>query len=435
MKMAPKLTALFLLLFFPLTAGAGEKIAFDQVIDRVTRNAFDVEIAETDIRISEASRKETLSLYYPTLKGKWNSEYIKDLTGNAGEITSVGNSVFGESTGYRNSYSLNAEWLLYDFGARENRLALAEKDIEAQKVAYTQSIREVRLKTLRIYTELLQISRELEANKTLLALQKELVSVSERLRQAGLLLQTDMVDDLLKTIKTLTDMEALTARLKKAFHELSLFTRDTYKSEDIEIEDFPETDRNRVPFSREKLPEYRFYELEIEKKKNELAILKKDCLPRFDFYSGYIWYGKDTGAFAQSVQNIKEQNYMVGIAATINFFGRFRTRAQIEKATLEIEKLSLEKEKKIEELATKYRDTDEAIANLAEEVNSRKEMIRHATDKLSMTERLTLQQVSGEKEFLTQKIELLNEQTALRRVQIDIQSARIERMLLATGAN
>lgn len=434
--MALKLAALFLLVFFPLTAGAEEKIIFEQVIDWVTRNAFDVKIAEADIRISEASRKETLSLYHPTLKGKWNSEYIKDLTGNAGQITSVGNSVFGESTGYRNSYSLNAEWLLYDFGARENRLALTERDIEAQKTARTQSVRDVRLKTLQIYTELLQISCELEAKRTLLALQKELVSVSERLRQAGLLLKIDMVDDLLKTIKTLKEMEALNGRLRRSLHELSLFTRDTYESEDIEIEDFPETDPNRDPFfCREKLPEYHFYSLEIEKKKNELAILQKDRLPRFDFYSGYIWYGKDAGSFPQSVQNIKEQNYMVGIAATIHIFGGFRTRAQIEKTALEIERLTLEKEKKIEELATKYRNTEEVLTNLSEEVNSRKEMIRHAADKLSMTERLTLQRVSGEKEVLIQKIELLNERTALQRAQIDMQSARIERMLLATGAN
>jgi outer membrane protein TolC len=111
--------AVFVLVFFPFKAGAGERIAFNEVMDKVVQNAFDVKIAAKDIHISEAGKKETLSLYYPTLKGKWNSEYIKDLSGSQGDLTSVGNSVFGEPTSYRNSYSLNAEWLLYDFGARK----------------------------------------------------------------------------------------------------------------------------------------------------------------------------------------------------------------------------------------------------------------------------------------------------------------------------
>jgi hypothetical protein len=78
MKMAPKVVALFLLVLLPFHALAAERITFEAIMDQVTRNALDVKIAEKDIRISEASRKETLSIYYPTLKGKWNSEYIKD---------------------------------------------------------------------------------------------------------------------------------------------------------------------------------------------------------------------------------------------------------------------------------------------------------------------------------------------------------------------
>lgn len=434
MKKAPKAILLFLWVFFPLSAGAGERVTFDGVMDKVTRNAFDVKIAEKDIRISEASRKETLSLYHPALKGKWNSEYIKDLAGGAGDLTSVGNSVFGEPTSYRNSYSLNAEWLLYDFGARKNKRIYAEKDMAAKKAAHIQSIRDVQLETLRIYTELLLITRELDARKTLLGLQKELVSGSERLHRAGMLLKIDMVDDLLKTIKTVNAMEELNGRFQRTLHELSLFTRDAYKPDETEIGDFSEVETGKA-FSVEKAPEYRIHDLEIEKKKQELAILRKDRLPRVDFYSGYIWYGKDTGSFTDSMEKIKEQNYRVGISATFSFFSGFKTRAQIEKATVEVEKLQLEKDKKVYELTAQYQTTGQTVMNLAKEITSRKEMIQNTTEKRSMMERLSAQNIAGEKEVLQLKIELANEQWELQQAEIGIKSAKIQLMLLATEIN
>ncbi|MFH0728662.1 MAG: TolC family protein [Pseudomonadota bacterium] len=433
MKRMAKVLVFFVVVLFPFKAGAGGRVTFDQVMDKVLHNSFDVKIAEKDIHISEASRKETVSLYYPTLKGKWNSEYIKDLTGGGGDLTSVGNSVFGEPTSYRNSYSLNAEWLLYDFGARENRMTFAQKDIKARSAAHSQCIRDVRLEALRIYTELLLISRELEVRKTLLGFQRDLVSASQRLQQAGMLLKVDMVDDMLNTIKTLNAMEALKGDLKKALHELSVLTRERYNSETIEIEGFPEIDTGPESFPVERAPEYRIYDLEIEKKQNELAVLKKDWLPRLDFYSGYIWYGKDASVYAHSIENVKEQNYIVGIAATISFFSGFKTRGQIEKVNLEIEKLKLEKDKKIAELTTKYQTTGETLTTLAEEITSRKEMIHNATEKLSMTERLMAEKVAGQKEFLNQKMELATEQWELHRAEIKIKSAGIQLILLSTG--
>lgn len=432
--MTSKVTALFLLVFLTFHALAAERITFEAIMDKVTRNALDARIAEKDIRISEASRKETLSLYYPTLKGKWNSEYIKDLSDSNGDLTSVGNSVFGEPTSYRNSYSLNAEWLLYDFGAREERLSIAQKDIEARRAAHIQSIRDVQLKVLQLYTELLRISHELEARKMLLGFQKELVSVSERLQVAGMLLKVDMADDMLKTIKTVTAIEELKGRFQKTLLELSLFTKDTYKPEDIAIGDFSEIEK-ALPFIAEKAPEYRIYDLEIEKKKNELAILKKDWLPRFDFYSGYIWYGKDTSSYPQSIHNVKEQNYTVGIAATFSFFGGFKTSAQIEKTLFEIERLKLEKEKKMDELTKNYQSTGNAVATLAKEIAARKEMIQNAADKHNMTARLTAQKIAGEKELLHQKIELATERWELQRAEIEIKSAKIQQLLLSTETN
>ncbi|MDX9787446.1 MAG: TolC family protein [Desulfobacterales bacterium] len=404
-------------------------------MDKVIENSFDVAIAEKDIQISEAGKRETLSLYYPAIKGKWNSEYIRDLTGSDGDLTSVGNSVFGEPTSYRNSYTLNAEWLLYDFGARANKLAFAEKDIAARSVARIQSIRDIKLKALQLYTELLHISRELAAKKTLLGFQKELFFASERLQQAGMLFKVDMVDDMLNTIKTVNTIDELQGKLQKTLHELSLFTREPYQGENIEIGDFTEINTGREPFSEEKVPESRIYELEIEKKQNELAILKKSWLPRFDFYSGYIWYGKDTGSYVHSIENIQDQNYIIGISASFSFFSGFKTRARIEKVNFEIEKLKLEKDKNLYELTKRYRTTDQSVTTLAEEITSRKEMIHKTTEKLSMAERLMVEKVTGQKEFLNQKIELANEQLALQQAEININSARIRLMLLSTGTH
>lgn len=410
-------------------------LSFDEVIDKAVKNTYDVRIAILDIEISRVAREETLSQYYPSLNGRWNSEYVRDLGDQSSGITSVGNTVFGESTMYRNSFSLNASYGLYDFGTREQRVLAAEKDIASRKTNLALSVRDVKLKIVKIYTELLLISRELEAKKKSLALYKELALIKEKLYLAGTIPKTDVVDEALRVVRMVDAIESLSLRLKKSLEDLSFYTGEQYETENIHMDDLPDERITKVRFMASQLPEFKIYELEIEKKTAELEILKNERYPRFELYSSYVWYGKDGSNYEQSVDDMESTNYVIGISGTISLFEGFKTVSRIQKAKLEIERLRLEKEKGIAEVTNKHKKIEETSAALATELRNRQEIAAKAEEKLSMVRRLAEQKTVEYADLLNRTIELLNDKLEISKTEITRRSALLELQIFSEAMN
>lgn len=424
-----------LLLLIPVGGLAASNLSFNEVVEKAVKNTYDVRIAGVDIKISSVMREEALSLYYPSLSGRWNSEYVKDLANDASGITAVGNTVFGESTMYRNSFSLNASFGLYDFGTREMKVLAAGKNIEAKKTGLAQSVRDVKLKTAEIYTDLLLVSREMETKKELLDLYKDLALTKERLFFAGKIPKTDMVDEALKVVKTVDAIAGLRLKLKKSLEDLSVYTGEKYDGENIQLADLPEADFPKAEFKTEQLPEFKIYDLEIGKKEAELEILKNDRYPRFDFYSSYVWYGKDGSDYGRSIDEMESRNYLVGISATIPLFDGFKTSSQIQKAKLEIERLRLEKGKGIAEVMNRRTKLEETSRSLAEELKNRQEIVAGTEENLSMVSRLTAQKAAEYAELLNRKIELVHEKWEITRTKITQRSALLELQIFSEAMN
>ncbi len=149
---------------------------YGEVIEKALRHAHDVRISELDVRISKAEYRKALSVYWPTVSARWNSEYAKDLTDGTAQLDVIGNTILVQNTVYQSSFSLIGNYNLYDFGATTERVSIAAKDVDVKKSAYRQSLRDIELKVLNIYSELLINYEEIEAKKELLGLYKELSS-------------------------------------------------------------------------------------------------------------------------------------------------------------------------------------------------------------------------------------------------------------------
>lgn len=430
----PLIGALFLWLI-PEGGLAISTVSLDEVIDKAVKNTYDVRIAGLDIEISRAEREETLSLYYPSLNGRWNSEYVRELGNQSAGITYVGDTVFGESTMYRNSFSLNASYGLYDFGTREQKVLAAEKDVEERKTNLALSERDIKLKIVKIYTELLLVSRELEAKKESLALYKELALTKERLYLAGTIPKTDVTDEALKVVRTVDAVENLVLKLKKSLEDLSFYTGEKYESENIIMNDLPDKSGTKAGFAAENLPEFKIYDLEIEKKTAELKIIKNEWFPRFDLYSSYVWYGKDGSNYEQSVNGMESTNYVIGISGTLSFFEGFKTNVRIRRAGLEIERLRLEKEKGIAEAMNRHKKLEETSSALATELRNRQEIVAKAEENLSMVSRLSEQRVVEYGELLNRKIELLNDKWETAKTEITRRSALLELHIFSRATN
>jgi len=427
------LSAVLLLIIIPLTCYPVQTLDFESTVENALKNAHDVRISGLDIQISTSARKKAYSLYYPTLSAKWNSEYVKDLTGGtAQQVTAVGNTVVVENTMYQSLLSVGASYNLFDFGSTGKKVFIANKDVDVKRTVYSQSVRDIKLKVLSLYSELLINSRELETKKELLGLYKELSLTKERLFHAGTISKLEMVDEALKVVKTVDAIENVKLKLKTLLQDISFYTGKKYDGEDILVFDFAGNDEDhRGDFNVEKSPEAKIYNLEIEKKKAELEILKNDRLPQFGLYSSYMWYGSDLNTYGDAMTSIKPRNYFVGISATWPLFEGFKTTADMEKATLEIERLKTEKNKKLAELTNRYTKTDEMRRTGKAGIENQKEMLTKVQANLSMSERLTEQKVTERVDFLNRKVELVNQRFELAKVTITRVSAVKELNILA----
>lgn len=412
------------------TGYTAQALDLDNVLEKAVKNAHEVRMSDIDIRISRSAKKEARSVYYPSLGARWNSGYVKDLTDGTAQVTSVGDMILVENTMYQNALSVGIAYDLYDFGAKGKRVFIADRDVDLKKTIYTQSVRNIKLKVLGIYSDLLLAWKELEAKKELLSLYRELSSAKERLFAAGKIARIEMVNDALNVVKTLDEIDEITLKLRELLHELSVYTGERYSIEHLEVKGFSEEKELSDNFRADMSPEWKIYELAIEKKRAEVEALERERYPRFAFSSNYTWYGQDLHRFNASVEDVRSRNFFIGLSVTMPLFDGFKSSARIEKAGLEMERLKIEKEKKVAELQSRQAKLSDASRLYDFEMKNRQEMLAKTGEKLSMVERLKEQEIAGHRDLLVEKIEMVNRRLELSKVCIAKASAVRELKLL-----
>jgi len=412
------------------TGHAAQTLDLEDVLEKAVKNAHEVQMSDIDIRISRSVKKEARSVYYPSLGARWNSGYVKDLTDGTAQVTSVGDMILVENTMFQNALSVGLAYDLYDFGARGKRVFIADRDVDLRKTTYRQSVRNIKLKVLGIYSDLLLAWKELAAKRELLGIYRELSATRERLFAAGKTARIETVNDALKVVKTLDEIDEIMLRAKELLHELSVCTGESYAIEQLEVRDLSEEKEEPETFRADLSPEWKIYELAIEKKKAEIDALERERYPRFALNSNYTWYGQDLNRFNASVEDVRSRNFFVGFSVTMSLFDGFKSIARIEKARLEMERLKVEKEKKVTEFQSRQAKLSDAARLYGFEMKNRQEMLAKTEEKLSMVGRLREQEIAGYRDLLIEKIELVNRRLELSKVHIAKISAVRELKLL-----
>jgi len=180
--------------------------------------------------------------------------------------------------------------------------------------------------------------------------------------------------------------------------------------------------------------ETKYYDIEIDKKKSELSILKRQLLPSFRFYTGYSLYGQNPNNYYSSLQDIGQRSFVVGVSSQYVFFDGFKNRANREKTKLEIEKLQVEKNKKLSELENKYKKSYKAYEAYREELGINRQLLSTIKEKLDDVGKLRANKLADENQLLSAKADLLNQEYELEQNIINITS-KIEEMKIMSGAD
>lgn len=443
-----KIILVLIIFLTTLSSARAETISFKSVLDKAVKNSYDLKISQTDIKISQTEIKEAKAEYLPTLALNYNAQYNKDLTGGTSAITSIGESTLINNTNYQSAISAGLQYNIFDFGVRKKKLDIAKKDKSQKQTRYTKSLRDLKIGLSDSYTKALLSNRELQTNEELLILNKTLFSMYESLYKAGTSRKTEMADQALKVAILINKIDDLKSEVKNSLSDLSFYTEENYTTS-TKILNLFEEEENVIPINSigkssikleinksemlniETLPEYKDYQLEIAKKKDELSVLKRQNLPQFRFYTNYYFYGTDKDKFFSSFGDMGSRNISFRIASALPVFDGLKNQAQRERAKLEIERLSLERDKKIQSVKTYYEKIYTEAKDIPIKLENQTTALKLTEDKIAMLDKLNQQQLIDKISYFRQKADLITQKLELEKTRINNESIAYKLKILS----
>lgn len=455
--MKKKIYLLILTLIFLLQLKTlAEEITYKDTLNAAINNSFDLKMSQLDIGISKAQLKSVRADWYPSLSMQFNTEYNKDLTNGRGSYAYAGNTMITPYTQFRDMLYLTISYNLFDFGVQGKKVHIAKQELAQKEINYNMQLRDLKLKILELYEKIEQNNNAINTKSEILSLYKNMFSNKERMFKAGINDKLSVMDEAVKIAKTQNEIENSKLELKNALEDLTYYTKNNYNISNFSVQSInmeEHDDKNIVSISSKNIieseinkneynlnfdpyttDEAKYYDLEIDKKKSELSILKRQLFPSFRFYTGYSLYGQNPHNYYSSIQDISQRSFVVGISSQYVFFDGFKNRANREKTKLEIEKLQVEKEKKLSELENKYQKSYKAYETYNEELNVNRQLLATVKEKLNDIERLNANKLTDQNQLLSAKADLLNQEYELEQNIINITS-KLEEMKIMAGAD
>lgn len=429
-----------------------ETLTYRSTLNQAIDNSFDLKMSSLDIDISKAELKVARADLFPIISTQVNAERNNGL-GSMAAYNYAGNTVISSYNQYRNLAYVTLSYNLFDFGAVGKKILIAKKDVDQKAVMLDLRLKDLKLKVLETYTKILQYNDEIKTKTEILKVYEEMFKAKERLFIAGTSDRISVMDEAVKIARTQDDIHNSELELRKALSDLSAITLQKYNPNNLEVLDFDELniESNIKPVkyfeplqakvAEENLDlsfdpynslESKYYDFEIEKKKAELDMYKRQRLPAFKFYTNYGLYGSDPNQYFTSLSDLQQRSLTIGISGTFMIFDGFKNKATKEKANLEIKRLELEKEKKLTELKAEYEKTYASYQTYTEELISKKNLQKTITEKLNALDRMFAGGLIEREKLLVAKADLLTQENDLQKNIIDI-SSKIKQIQIMSG--
>lgn len=457
MKKILKILIITIILKITILYAYADNLNYKEVMVNAVNNSFDLKMSAVDIDISNAQLKAVRADWYPTLSMQFNTEHNSDLANGRGNYAYAGNTMITPYTQYRNMLYLTLSYNIFDFGIQGKKVDIAKKELEQKKISYEIQLKDLKLKVLDLYTKTQQYTKEINTKTEIFSIYENMFHNKERMYKAGIDNKLSVMDEAVKMARAQNDIENSKLSLKNTLEDLSVFTQNKYDYENLTVNDInvqnTEYEDYIIPFDYENILqtsiekedirpyfnsqnslEATYYDLEIEKKKSELSILKRQLLPTFRFYTGYSLYGQNPNNYWGSVQDVGQRSLIIGVSSNFVFFDGFKNKANREKTSLEIQKLVYEKEKKLAELQNQYEKSYQSYDTYTNELIIKQNLLNAVEEKLLALERLHANKLAEQNELLSAKADLLNQKFELEQNIINITS-KLEEMNIISGAN
>ena len=421
---------IFLILFLIQNTVSAKTITWETTREQIVSHAYQVELSKIDVDISKTKILGARSEYYPKIGLYAYNEYSKYLGNKTSQVEYIGNeAIYGHDI-IQNAISLGLTYNLYDFGIRGDKLKIAKNDNKSKLGTYYKTLRDIEINAIDLYAKALSEIKEIEVKSEILKIQKELYANKDRLNASGQLDKTKVLSENIKTVELENDIEKIRNEHIKTLKDLSHITREEFSENDI-IEDFSDEniyeEDNVLHASVEKndflnienSPEFKIYDAEIEKKKRELLITKKQNLPQFSFSTNYYLYGSDQSSFKDSWEDFGQRGLKFRLTTSLPIFDGFKNKSERDRLKLEILRLQVEKEQKISELKTSYEKITTDAEFSKRQLDNNKRMLELVLSNIAMLDRLNDNKLIDKNSYLNEKINLLKQKLDVQLAQIN----------------
>lgn len=414
---------------FSYRSASAEVLTLNRALEQAVESSYDYKIAKVTTAISREDIQIAKADYLPQIKGYMNLERLKSLDDQQqGGTAVVGNNVLASGSRYQNAGGLQLSQTLWDFGQRSFKVRIAKSDVASRELQAEQLVRDLKLKVIEAYTDALITYQAWHTKQLIVPLYKELFKMDERLHEAGYLSKLQLSEDAIALARALDEEQSLSNQLQEHLQTLSQLTQMSYP-QDVELGELDvETENNVLPnWNAEKSLEAKTYELEIDKKKKEVSLLKRQYLPQLSAYSNYNLYGSSLQGVGPAVQNLQSRSLSMGLNMNVPIFDGFRLQGQIDKARLEVERLRLEREKKLFELSKKEEHYRLQSASAEQLLITKKGWVDQVQDKLVMLQRLSEEQVVDKTKLVKETIQQI--ESDFEQYKLEVQKAAAAKKL------
>jgi len=358
-----------------------EYIDFWNLLDLTLINATAIILKKHDIKITEENLDIIRSQYYPNLSIGYAGEYYHGFSGTA--KTGVGGTYYPSISQFRDSLSLNVNHELYRFGATDLKVKIGEKEIELVKKELELQAEDISRKLLDLYTSVLRAENTIKYKQRIKAVQEDILEKKWRLYKSGQVAKIVLAKDQLSLVnleKEIAQQKITLMRAIKEIEKLANVTIDTTRSKFAMLEP-----KNIKVKTFEESAAAKYLKLQIEKKLHELELTRKDYMPAIYASGEYVMLGSDKALF-EAIDDLKRNNWDVGLNIQWNLFNGYKTNKQIDKIKYELQKL-----------IEKYR-----LAKIDFEAKQQeREMLQKSIDKLLKIETEIYDQTCRQEEILS----------------------------------
>ena len=324
---------------------------------------------------------------------------------------SIADAFINPYTRFQSVLGVTVQYNLFDFGVRGGNLKLAKEDVLLKELENEQKYQKMAMTLLDIYSKLLIVSKQIKLNKEILSLEEKNLEYYERLAKAKEISKTELNDVKAKLGETKNKISELQSMKQESLNWLSFYTGEEYNIDTLEIKDITKPNFDVTSYKDyTKSIIWKIHEKNIKKKEIELQIAKRMNYPKINVYGRYYIYGSDKDNYGKSFENIEPSNFSVGASINMPLFDGFKNSANIQKTSLELKQLNIERDKAIAEFMTKLANLKSNLFYLDEQTDENQIIIQELSEKEKSNKKLCQKKVITPIEYNNSKIELLNQE-------------------------